>query len=148
MVIMKNKLNYKSINCNYKQSSSLSLIMMMIITIMMMIINVNHVNGCWCRPETLPGYYCGDELDNCDANIVYECDDNDNDGLNFKFGRQIQQQQQQQQKQQHQRRQRLRKRPIRRQVDDCRQTSCIRSTDRNPASCWKKLTASIVVVTN
>lgn len=109
----------------------------------MMIINVNHVNGCWCRPETLPGYYCGDELDNCDANIVYECDDNDNDGLNFKFGRQIQQQQQIQQ-----RRQRLRKRPIRRQVDDCRQTSCIRSTDRNPASCWKKLTASIVVVTN
>ncbi|KAH9419845.1 hypothetical protein DERP_001676 [Dermatophagoides pteronyssinus] len=102
-----------------------------------MIINVNHVNGCWCRPETLPGYYCGDELDNCDANIVYECDDNDNDGLNFKFGRQIQQQQQ---KQQHN--------DDNDYENDQYEDNCIRSTDRNPASCWKKLTASIVVVTN
>ncbi|XP_046916329.2 uncharacterized protein LOC124496811 [Dermatophagoides farinae] len=111
---------------------------MAMITMMMNI--VHHVDGCWCLPENLPGHYCGDQLgDNCDANIVYECDDNGrgggNNGLNFKFG-------------QNQQRQRLQKRPVRRQVDDCRQTSCIHSTDRMPASCWQKVTATITVMAN
>ncbi|KAH9501417.1 hypothetical protein DERF_012265 [Dermatophagoides farinae] len=98
---------------------------MAMITMMMNI--VHHVDGCWCLPENLPGHYCGDQLgDNCDANIVYECDDNGRGVVVV----------------------RLQKRPVRRQVDDCRQTSCIHSTDRMPASCWQKVTASITVMAN
>mgnify|MGYP007084043635 FL=1 len=137
-MIMKN-FNYNDHCYHFKAKINNKIIIIMAMITMMMNI-VHHVDGCWCLPENLPGHYCGDQLgDNCDANIVYECDDNGrgggNNGLNFKFG-------------QNQQRQRLQKRPVRRQVDDCRQTSCIHSTDRMPASCWQKVTATITVMAN